>query len=257
MTTTEHIIFEQPINEHIRVCLRLEHLFDQMFHWLHGTSSWDSRAALAALLEILNVLDRPDLKAKLVKELTRYSSLLSRFNETPHIDRTKLAAVLEDIEQTIHHLHNMQGRIAQHLRDNDFLISVRQHLLNPGGGCSFDVPIYHFWLQQPPSERIGQLTHWLGSLKIIHTAVSLALRLIRQSSAPQLHVAHAGFYQSALDSAASIQLIRVIVPYGAGVYPEISVGRHGVSIRFYRLDLSERATQTTEDIRFHLTVCVF
>jgi cell division protein ZapD len=62
----EPVIYEQPVNEHVRVCLRLEQLFNQTLHWMRGTSAWDSRAAISALLEILNVLDRPDLKAKLV-----------------------------------------------------------------------------------------------------------------------------------------------------------------------------------------------
>ncbi len=89
MLPAEPIIYEQPVNEHMRVCLRLEHLFEQAMHWLHGTHSWDSRAALAVILEIINVLDRPDLKTKLVKELSRYITVLARFAETPHIDRSK------------------------------------------------------------------------------------------------------------------------------------------------------------------------
>lgn len=257
MITTTPTVYEQPINEHIRVCLRLEHLFTQINHWLQGTSIWDSRAALAALLEILNVLDRPDLKAKLVKELGRYAALLGKFNEAPHIDRSKLTAVLDELEHTISHLHSMQGRIAQHLRDNDFLIGIRQHLLNPGGGCSFDVPMFHYWLQLSPAERTASLTMWLGNLRVIQNAVNLSLRLIRQSSASQVHVARAGFYQSALDSSAPIQMIRVAVQHNAGVYPETSVGRHGVSLRFYTLNLDERPTQTNEEIRFQLTVCIF
>lgn len=257
MINNDPITYEQPINEHVRVCLRLEHLFNQVQHWMYGTSQFDSRAALIALLEILNVLDRPDLKSKLVKELSRYATLLSRFEETPHIDKGKLSAILHELEHTVRNLHVTQGRLAQSLRDNEFLMQTRQYLLNSGGGCSFDVPAYHYWLHQSPSERISQLSHWLSALKVVQTAVELMLRLIRQSSAPQLHVAHEGFYQAALDSSLPCQLVRVVVPYGAGVYPEISVGRHGISVRFYMLNLAERAIQTTEDVRFQLICCVF
>lgn len=257
MITTELVVYEQPINEHVRVCLRLEHLFNQVAHWMHGASSWDSQAALVAILEILNVLDRPDLKSKLVKELGRYEQMLNRFGNIPHIDKSKLSAIQSELEYTLRHLHVTQGRIAQALRDNEFLSSVKQYLLNPGGGCSFDVPIYHYWLQQIPTERIAQLTHWLSSLKTIQTAVNLTLRLIRQSSAPQLHVAQEGFYQAALDSQSPCQLVRVGVASDVGVYPVISVGRHGISIRFYTPNLSERSTQANEDVRFQLTCCIF
>jgi cell division protein ZapD len=257
MLPAEPIIYEQPVNEHVRVCLRLEHLFNQTMHWMRGANPWDSRAALAAILEILNVLDRPDLKTKLVKELSRYVTVLARFAETPHIDHGKLAAIQDEVEKTLHHLHNVQGRIAQPLRDNDFLTSIRQQLLNPGSGCSFDVPAYHYWLQQPPAERIAQLTQWFSALKGIRIAVELTARLIRQSSAPHLRVAESGFYQAPLDAQAPCQLIRVALPHGASVYPETSVGRHGISIRFYTLNLHERPKQAVEDIKFQLTCCVF
>jgi cell division protein ZapD len=253
----EPVIYEQPVNEHVRVCLRLEQLFNQTLHWMRGTSAWDSRAAISALLEILNVLDRPDLKAKLVKELSRYSNVLTRLAENPHIDRKKLTEIKDDLEHCLHQLHNVQGRIAQHLRDNDFLTSIRQYLLNPGGGCSFEVPGYHFWLQQSPAERIAQLTHWFSNLRVAQNAINLALHLIRQGSPPQVHEAIDGFYQSALDSQASCQLIRVALPHGSNVYPEISVGRHGISIRFYVLSLGDRPKQTNETVRFQLTCCVF
>jgi cell division protein ZapD len=257
MTATDSLIYEQPLNEHLRVCLRLEHLFNQITHWMRGASHWDSRAALTSILETINALDRPDLKTKFVKELGRYVSNLIRFTETPQIDRNKLNAVQNEIEQTIQHLHNIHGRIAQELRDNDFLTTVRQHLLNPGGGCSFDVPAYHYWLQQPVSERSAQLTFWFNHFKIIRDAVELTLHLVRQSSATQTCLAKEGFYQAPLDAQAPCQLIRLTLPASACVYPETSVGRHGLSIRFYAINLAARATQSTEDIKFHLNCCIF
>lgn len=255
--TVEPIIYEQPVNEHVRVCLRLEHLFTQALHWMRGPHSLDSRAAVAMIVEILNVLDRPDIKAKLVKELSRYDTGLARLAENPHIDRQKLQLLQDELHHTLHQLHSIQGRIAQGLRENDFLNSVRQYLSNPGGGASFEVPGYHFWLQQPPAERIGQLTHWFSALRVAQNAVNLTLRLIRQGTPPHIHEAEKGFYQAALDAQASCQLIRVAVPHGAGVYPEISVGRHGISIRFYMLSLADRPVQIDENVRFQLTCCVF
>lgn len=257
MTTKEFIVYEQPVNEHIRVCLRLEHLFNQVLHFLNGHDSWESRACLAAILEILNILDRPDLKAKLVKELSRYSNILTKYAETPNIDKSKLSAIQHEMDFTLDQFHKTQGRLAQNLRDNDFLNNVRQYLLNPGGICSFDVPAYHDWLHLPPAERIANLTHWFSNLKVIQNAIVLSLRLIRQSSPPHIREAYEGFYQATLDSQSSCQLIRVVVAQGMGVYPEISVGRHGLSIRFYDLNVETRPSQTQQDVRFQLTCCVF
>lgn len=257
MGVLDPIIYEQPVNEHVRVCLRLEHLFEQLIHWMHGASSWDSRAAVASLLEILNVLDRPDLKTKLVKELSRYSTVLARFASIPNIDKTKLNSIQQELDHTLRNLHSIQGRFAQELRENEFLANVRQYLANPGGGTNFEVPEHHYWLNLPANERLTNLTEWMAHLRIIHKAISLTLRLIRQSNPAELHIASNGFYQAALDAQAACQLVRISLPRHIPVYPEISVGRHGISIRFYTLNLHERSIQSQEDIKFHLTCCVF
>jgi cell division protein ZapD len=257
MTSSVPIVYEQPVNEHVRVCLRLEHLFNQALHWLKGSNSWDSRAALAAILEILNVVDRPDLKAKFVKEMGRYVTVLARFADMPHIDVKRLAVIQDELQHSLHQFHTMQGRIAQNLRDNDFLNTIRQYLLNPGGGCSFEVPAHHYWLQRPAAERTAQLVHWFSNLRVVEQAVNLSLRLIRQSSAAEHRVAHGGFYQASLAAQSACQLIRVATSHNANVYPEVSVGRHGISIRFYHLQLADRPMQSNDDIHFQLVNCIF
>jgi cell division protein ZapD len=97
----ETIIFEQPVNEHTRACLRLEQLFQQLAHCLGGPSVWDSRSALAAIIDILNILDRPDLKTKLTKELCRHLANLARLEQTPHVDRKKLSVILIELEDIV------------------------------------------------------------------------------------------------------------------------------------------------------------
>jgi cell division protein ZapD len=252
----ETITFEQPVNEHTRACLRLEQLFQQLAHCLGGPSVWDSRSALAAIIDILNILDRPDLKTKLTKELCRHLANLARLEQTPHVDRKKLSVILIELEDIIDGLQSVSGRIAQDLRGNDFLTSVRQHLLNPGGICHFDVPAYHDWLQKPSAERVANLNQWYGRFSTIQAAVNLLLRLIRDSSQAQSKVAQEGFFQMPLDAQIPCQLIQVTLSTHESVYPVISVGRYGVAIQFFILNLKDRPTQTTEDVPFKLTCCI-
>src|SRR3990167_4743370 len=65
----DKIIYEQPLNEIIRVCLRLELLFQQIDHRLNDISILGTREIVSLVINVLNILDRPDLKAKLAKEL--------------------------------------------------------------------------------------------------------------------------------------------------------------------------------------------
>lgn len=256
-TSTQSILYEQPVNELIRVCLRLEHLLQQGLETLRGTNIWDSRASIMTIHDILTILDRPDLRTKLTKEFVRYLGTLTRLESVEHIDQNKLSTTIVDVENVLDSLHATNGRFAQELRDNDFLNTIRQHLSNPGGASVFDVPAYHYWLQQPINERNALLSQWFGYFDQINNAVNLMLRLIRQSGNPQLQTAHGGFYQANLDPTQSVQLIRILVPATTEVFPEISVGRHGVSLRFYIPSVKERASLYKHDVVFKLSCCIF
>ena len=63
------VYFEQPLNERMRNLLRLEHLFSLIDNRINNLSDWDCRNILEALLEIVDLLGRSDLKTDLIKEL--------------------------------------------------------------------------------------------------------------------------------------------------------------------------------------------
>lgn len=251
------ICYEQPLNEQIRACLRLEYLFNEAMYNLRGASPWSTRNTLSAIADILNILERPDLKTKLAKELGRHLTNLKRFEHAEHIDQKKLVPLLHELEDLIDTLHATSGRIGQELRENDFLNTIRQRLTTPGGTCDFDTPSYYLWLHMPAAERIAQLSQWLSSFDVIRSIVTLLLRLVRQSAVPQSKIAVKGFFQAPLDPQSPCQLIRVQLPTQPALYPEISVGRHGISIRFIELvTTGNRGTQTNETVTFELMVGV-
>ena len=78
------LIYEYPLNERIRVLLRLETLFQQLQHDLEGSSRWDSRAALLTFIELLGFIGRGELRAELLKELERHHLSLQRSADTRH-----------------------------------------------------------------------------------------------------------------------------------------------------------------------------
>lgn len=252
---SDNIIYEQPLNEQLRICLRLENLLQQASFYLNNDSDWASRITLASLLEIVNLLDRPDLKTKLSKALSHRASLLAHLEPMPNVDNQKLKEVLQTVETLVNHLHITPGKLGQNLRDNEFLTTIRLHLAKPGGVNNFNCPAYYYWLQQPADARIRALSTWYQELNQIQTIVNLLLQLTRESSQPQLKFAKQGFYQEALDTGIPYQLIRVMLPDDRKIYPEISVGRHRLSIHFYTPNFEGRAVHVTHEIPFKLACC--
>lgn len=253
---TQSVLYEQPINELIRVCLRLEYLLQQAQHGLRGSSVYDTRLTMSALTNILNLTDRPDLRNKLTKEFMRQHANLQRYLNTPKIDQKKLLSTLGELDQIISMLQSNNGKFAGELRDNEFLTTIRQHLTSPGSTCSFDTPAYYYWLQLPNKDRQNTLINWINALENLYQAVHFLLHVIRQSGRPQLITAPHGFYHTSLDSQISCQLIQVVIPNTVIAFPEISAGRHGLSIRFYHPTLNGRATPFEEDVTFQLIFCI-
>ena len=255
------ICFEQPLNEHIRACLRLEHLFDYLAHQLKDPSAWGSRSTLAILLEILNVTDRPDLKTKLTKGLSLQASTLSQLEKSPQVDKQKLQSILEELDGLIDSLHAIEGKLGQDLRDNEFIKIIRQHSINPGGACNFSTPAYYLWLEQPMLQRKTDFERWLIQTEQLQKMVRLLLQLTRNANNSVWQIAKQGFYQQALDSKIDCQMIRVILAANPDthppIYPEISIGKHRLSIYFHTPDFQDfsRSQKTTRDIEFQLTCC--
>ncbi|RMG31868.1 MAG: cell division protein ZapD [Gammaproteobacteria bacterium] len=254
----EHrIIYEQPLNERIRAFLRLEFLFQQMRHHLGGTTSWDSRAALATLLEMLSIFSRSDLKTEVMKELERHTANLARLGDNPEVDTVQLNGLLDEIDAIIDELHAINGPVTAALKDNEFLASIQQRSAIPGGTCDFDLPAYHYWLQLPAEDRMRDLAGWLEHFDVLGRGIRLILRLTRQSTLFRCQVAEGGFYQKTLDAQAPCQMVRIALPAGSPWFAEISGGRHRFSVRFLTLpDANQRATQTNEDVEFELACCI-
>lgn len=257
MHNNHTVCYEQPLNERIRTLLRLEFLFKQVTHGLRGESHWDTRAALQGLFEIMDVTGRTELRTELIKELERYLASLGRLRQTPGVDEAALEAILGEIGAVSTRLRRLDSEAIEAVRQNPFLSAIRQRSGIPGGTCRFDLPALHRWLQAVSEERGRQLEDWTEPFRPIHEGLGLVLRLIRSSAMPDEELALHGFFQKTLDNSAPNQLVRVFLPMEAVVFPEISGGRHRVSIRFMaQPDPGRRPWPTGEDVAFRLACCV-
>ncbi len=249
------ITYEQPLNERIRLFLRLDALFQQVDHTLPRDSAWDSRATLASLLDVLNIFSRSDLKTEVIMELERISAALSRLESTPGIDQKMLTQLLDEIDHLVDLLHGSQGQIGHHLRQNEFLSGIKQRSSISGGTCDFDLPSYHYWLERPMEKRQQDFQLWLAGFQDIRAAIGLILKLVRDSASSTDEIAESGFFQRTLETSAPFQLIRVTIPDGIPCFAEISGGKHRFTVRFMSTNFQDRPTQSSQDISFILTSC--
>lgn len=251
------LVFEFPLSERIRIFLRLEQLFQQVDHFMAGAGVWDSRAVITMLLDVLTIFSRNDLKSEILKELDRHSSVLARIAQSQGVDPEKLQSIRDELDGISRDLYALNGKIGLSLMENELFKCISQRSSIPGGTCAFDLPEYHFWLEQDEQTRHQDLMEWTQPFMSIRKAIDLILRFIRQSSVPTEEVAGAGFFQQSLDRSLPYQLLRVSIDVSMPYFAEISGGKHRFTVRFMSADRNERPAQTSSDIDFELTRCMF
>jgi cell division protein ZapD len=147
------ISYEYPLSERIRTLLRLEDLYERAQYFTAKTDPQEHHVALLCLFEILEVAGRADLKSDLLQELERQKHALEALRENPEISQEALDGILWEIDRTSSKLFQMSGKIGQELRENEWLMSIKQRTNIPGGVCEFDLPSYHYWLHQGTGQR--------------------------------------------------------------------------------------------------------
>lgn len=253
---TSQIVFEQPLNERIRTFLRIEQLMHRIDYFITGDHAWDSHSAITTLLEVSDLATRGDLKSELMKELKRQMSNLEGLKQIQEIDQFHLQQFIDTLHQHIDTLYELRGHPGAPIKNNEFLKSLKQRIVIPGGTCDFDLPAYHFWLSQPATERRATLNKWIDPFKKVYDTISIIMTLIRDSATPKNTCAAQGFYQLQLDNDQPYQLIRVLLPTCSLYFPEISAGKHRCTVRFMMLnELESRPSQIQDDVEFKLACC--
>ena len=247
------ISYEFPLNERIRTLLRLEDLYRRAQHFASKSDSEEHHVALTSLFELLDVGGRADLKSDIMQELERQKQHLDALRNNPAISQQALNAVLIDIEKAVSDLFLLSGKTGQELRENDWLMGIKQRSAIPGGVCEFDLPSYHYWLNQSPEVRRVDLDQWLSPFLPIRNGVRIILKLLRENGKTASQMAHQGVYQQTMAGRLA-QMLRIRLDNSYDCVPEISANKYALNVRFITAIGTQRRT-TVEDIAFELTFC--
>lgn len=256
MSAPDHILYEFPCHERIRMYLRLELLF-RRYEWFCGEDNpFAHHAALSALFDLVDASARSDLKNDLVQELSRLKhALRAKIPHLPPEERGLTEDRIRRTEEALQGINRTLGRSAQYIRENEWLRLVRTRQSLPGGTCEFDLPMLHHWLAQPAYVRRAELLAWEETMIPTRDAIGIALGVLRESATKEEEVtAHAGVHQLPL-SGRHVLLARLWLPAGDDLIPEVSANKYMLWIRFSRPDAQRRLHAAAEDIAFRLALC--
>ena len=179
------ITYEYPLNERIRTLLRLEDLFERVAFLPRADEAHEHHAALTTLFEILEVAGRADLKigpaagARAPAQVPRCAAQQprdlaggARPGAAARSSRPRRPAAASS------------GKTGQHLRENEWLMAIKQRTSIPGRRCEFDLPSYHYWLHRERRRRRADLDGWVAAVASrCTTACASCCELLRESGA--------------------------------------------------------------------------
>ena len=148
----------------------------------------------------------------------------------------------------------MLSDLGQYLRENEWLMAIRSRASIPGGVCQFDLPSYHFWLQREADQRRQDLAAWVHPMLPIRDGLAIVLRLLRASGRPETQLARGGTYQLMM-AGRSAQMLRLRLPPGDVVVPEISANKYALNIRFLLPEGVQKSRVYDKDVAFELAFC--
>ena len=247
-------IYEYPLNERIRTLLRLEDLYDRVTFFLGQSDAHAHHACLTGMFEILEVASRADLKSDLLQELDRQRTFLDALRSNPAISEDKLDSVLQEIERAFSNLHALSGKTGQTLRENEWLMSIKQRAGIPGGTSEFDLPSYHRWLCHSAERRRADLGEWLSTILPVHAGLSIVLRVLRESGRTTALIAFQGVYQQT-PAEKPAQMLRLVLGDELPCVPEISANKYALNVRFLLPEGVQKTRVYEHDVPFELTFC--
>lgn len=225
----EMITFQLATHFLSRISLRLEYLFKTVNQACNETHEVIHRFALKSFIEIVEIIEKPELKSRFIKELIRIEHVLKKPNDLNNND------LIDTLATQIHVLNHVPGRFSNSIHEDEFLKTLRQIHHPNTKECEFNSPQLVLWFDLEASVRQNQFSEWLQELNDLERTVSTYLSLLRNVTEFVSIRAQNGFYQHSISPKMVNHLILLRMNKSLGITPKLQLGHHSLTIRLYDL----------------------
>lgn len=218
------ITFQLPTQYLSKVALRLESLFLTIRDACGESHPVIHHYALKNIIEIIKLIEKPELKSRFLKELMRIEHILNK----SQIDiSNKLYA---NLFVQIQFLNHFSGRFGESIHNDLFLQSIRFSQTDMCEG-DLQIPQLQLWIDSSVQKRQKDLHFWLTQLKTLYDTVLIYLSLLRSTADFDKISMVNGFYHHSISTKTSCHLILLKMDKNSGIVPKMQLGHHGLSLR--------------------------
>jgi len=225
-----------------RISLRLEFLFKTINQACGESHEVIHRFALKNIIEIIDIIEKPELKSRFLKELIRIEHVLKKNNL---LNNNQL---FDALANQIHILNHVSGRFSNSIHDDEFLRTLRQIHHPNTQDCEFNSPHLVLWFDSNPILRQQTISHWVSCLKDLEDTVAIYLSLLREATEYIPIKASNGFYQHGISPKAVNHLILLKMDKTIRLTPKLQLGHHSLTIRLYELTTAHEIRDKAVDM---------
>ena len=248
-------VYEQPLNEKMRLFMRLSHLMRRFNNHLAPPTPENCQAAVMVLLEIYSLSSRLDVKSTTLHIMDNLAQTIRQNRNIDNAEQVRMGRILVKLEEKSKQLYSLSGQLGQHLKTNNFLNILMQRATIAGGINGLDIPLFSYWLSLPEKKRVSDLNDWVSPYSLAFSSIEVLMDLILEGKETQQLIAEGGFYQASLSPENEYQILSVELPDNVPFYPEISAGKQRFSVRFVDAStLETKGKQNIENIEFTLNL---
>ncbi len=246
-------IYEEPVQEKVRKFLKLEYLFNKIYHFKSKDDKRDNYNALLALGELYEILSRSDIKSELIREIETHNAYFHKIKDAhqAEADQNKLNSVLEKQDLLLQLIYGIEGNYLEYLENDILCKTIFKNCYSTLQPTSVE-----FWLSRDIILRETQIDLWLEPILFVKKSIDFILEIIRKSGTFNDKLAEKGFFIEKLDPKKNILLIRLTLTSDLYYYPQISVGKQRLNIMFMSKDDKNNLIRYQDDVPFILTTCV-
>lgn len=225
-----------------KIALRLESLYQAINQACEELHPLIHHHALKNMVEIIKLIEKPELKSRFLKELMRIEHGFNKSGNSIPIELYK------ELQAQIHILNHVVGRFGETIHSNPFLLSLKLSHPPHNNDCEMDSPPLLLWLESNPALRQRDLAIWLSSLRTLHNTVSLYLSLLRNTATFHKIDMHNGFYQCSLPPKTVCHLILLRMDKSCGIAPRMQLGHHGLILRLCEISTMREIRETEANL---------
>lgn len=241
------ITFELATEFLPKIALRLECLFQTIQQAAKETHPIIHEYALKNIIEIIRLIEKPELKSRFLKEFMRIEHSLNKSDTT--ISNVLYANLFVQIQ----HLNHVAGNLGEIIQKDPFLQSLRLAQTMHQGDTELPSPQLLIWLGNTTKHRQDDINKWLKLLQLMIDTVTIYLSLLRDTADFFPIQLINGFYQCPISSKTACHLILLRMENHCGLVPKMLLGHHSFSLRLYEVDSMTEVYQT--DTAIDLAIC--